>query len=99
MAAAKLTHARLASINHAGGELLIGGVPLRLVAERVGRTPFYAYDRAGISARVAQLRAALMQLTCDAAYLTRQRTSPPSFCLRHSRSERMPREVETTVMP
>jgi diaminopimelate decarboxylase len=42
-----------------GGELLVGGVPLTRLAARVGRTPFYAYDRALISARVAALRAAL----------------------------------------
>ncbi len=39
--------------------LQVGGVPLALLAERVGRTPFYAYDRRLISERVAQLRAAL----------------------------------------
>jgi diaminopimelate decarboxylase len=39
--------------------LVVGGVPLPLLAARVGRTPFYAYDRDAISARVAQLRAAL----------------------------------------
>jgi diaminopimelate decarboxylase len=39
--------------------LLIGGIPLTQLAERVGRTPFYAYDRRLITQRVAQLRAAL----------------------------------------
>jgi diaminopimelate decarboxylase len=42
-----------------GDELVIGGVPITRLAERVGRTPFYAYDRALISRRVAELRAAL----------------------------------------
>ncbi|WP_197047071.1 pyridoxal-dependent decarboxylase, exosortase A system-associated [Paucibacter sp. KBW04] len=41
------------------GELLIGGQPLTRLAARVGRTPFYAYDRQLLKARVAQLRAAL----------------------------------------
>ncbi len=36
--------------------LLVGGVPLTRLAERVGRTPFYAYDRRVIHARVAELR-------------------------------------------
>jgi diaminopimelate decarboxylase len=39
--------------------LQIGGVPLTVLAHRVGRTPFYAYDRSRLSARVAQLRAQL----------------------------------------
>ena len=36
--------------------LEIGGIPLTRLAQRVGRTPFYAYDRGAISARVADLR-------------------------------------------
>ncbi|PZN26726.1 MAG: pyridoxal-dependent decarboxylase, exosortase A system-associated, partial [Proteobacteria bacterium] len=43
----------------AGEELLVGGVPLTRLAARVGRTPFYAYDRTLISERVRALRAAL----------------------------------------
>ena len=39
--------------------LLVGGMPLTRLAERVGSTPFYAYDRQLISDRVALLRAAL----------------------------------------
>lgn len=39
--------------------LQVGGVPLTRLAERVGSTPFYAYDRSLITRRVAQLRAAL----------------------------------------
>ena len=39
--------------------LVIGGMPLTRLAERVGSTPFYAYDRQLISDRVALLRAAL----------------------------------------
>ncbi|MCS6947801.1 MAG: hypothetical protein NZM12_09315, partial [Steroidobacteraceae bacterium] len=42
-----------------GDELCIGGIPVSLLAERVGSTPFYAYDRALISQRIAELRAAL----------------------------------------
>lgn len=40
-------------------QLIIGGLSITRLAERVGRTPFYAYDRARISARIAQLRQAL----------------------------------------
>ncbi len=42
-----------------GNSLLVGGIALGRLAERVGQTPFYAYDRALIAARVALLRAAL----------------------------------------
>ena len=41
------------------GELLVGGIPLTRLAERVGQTPFYAYDRKLLANRVTQLRAAL----------------------------------------
>src|SRR6476469_10265089 len=36
--------------------LQIGGMPLTRLAQRVGSTPFYAYDRAQLTARVAHLR-------------------------------------------
>lgn len=36
--------------------LLVGGVPLPQLAARVGSTPFYAYDRARLSDRIALLR-------------------------------------------
>lgn len=39
--------------------LQVGGVPLTRLAERAGRTPFYAYDRAAMTARVAELRSQL----------------------------------------
>ena len=50
-----------ASLNFAveGNCLVVGSMPLTRLAERVGRTPFYAYDRRLITERVAQLRAAL----------------------------------------
>ena len=41
------------------GELVVGGERLSLLAERVGQTPFYAYDRGLLKARVAALRMAL----------------------------------------
>lgn len=36
--------------------LLVGGVPLTQLAQRVGRTPFYAYDRQQLDERIALLR-------------------------------------------
>ncbi len=41
------------------GFLVIGGVRLDRLAARVGRTPFYAYDRAHISRRIRQLKRSL----------------------------------------
>jgi diaminopimelate decarboxylase len=43
----------------ADGELLLGGHKVSVLAARIGQTPFYAYDRALLRSRVAQLRAAL----------------------------------------
>jgi diaminopimelate decarboxylase len=37
----------------------VGGVPLELLAERVGSTPFFAYDRALLTERVELLKATL----------------------------------------
>lgn len=42
-----------------GNQLLIGGLPISQLAERVGQTPFYAYDRDLLRSRVAELRTAL----------------------------------------
>lgn len=39
--------------------LLVGGQPLTRLAERAGRTPFYAYDRAVMTRTVERLRATL----------------------------------------
>ena len=43
----------------AGNQLLIGGLPISRLAEQVGQTPFYAYDRNLLRSRVSELRAAL----------------------------------------
>lgn len=52
-------HSTVAKFAVQDGSLCVGGVPLELLAERVGETPFFAYDRDLLTARVAQLRAAL----------------------------------------
>lgn len=56
---AKPVHAPLTQFTTADGQLLVGGLPLARLAERVGQTPFYAYDRALLAARAQALRAAL----------------------------------------
>ncbi len=55
----KPKHAAMDQFAWQGGELLVGDVPVSRLATRVGQTPFYAYGRALLQARVAQLRAVL----------------------------------------
>jgi diaminopimelate decarboxylase len=52
-------HSAAARFPVVDGELSVGGIALSRLAERVGRTPFYAYDRALLRQRVEVLRAAL----------------------------------------
>ena len=52
-------HAPLSQFAVVDDCLQIGGMPLTRLAERAGRTPFYAYDRAAMTARVAELRSQL----------------------------------------
>lgn len=47
-----------------GSELMIGGVPITRLAARLGQTPFYAYDRGLLNARVAHLRKHLPAELC-----------------------------------
>jgi diaminopimelate decarboxylase len=56
---AKPVHARQTLFPVVDGCLTVGGIKLDRLAQRVGSTPFYAYDRGVLTARVAQLRAAL----------------------------------------
>ncbi|CAN5397184.1 pyridoxal-dependent decarboxylase, exosortase A system-associated [soil metagenome] len=52
-------HAPMSQFAIEAGELMVGGQRLSRLAERVGQTPFYAYDRSLLRARVEQLRQAL----------------------------------------
>ena len=52
-------HAPMDQFPVQGAELLVGGERLSLLAARVGQTPFYAYDRGLLRARVEMLRAIL----------------------------------------
>ncbi len=56
---ARPVHAPMDQFALRGGELAVGGQPITQLAERVGQTPFYAYDRALLRRRVAELRAVL----------------------------------------
>ena len=52
-------HTPMSQFRSEDGELLVNGQPIGRIAARLGRTPFYVYDRSLLDARVAQLRAAL----------------------------------------
>ena len=52
-------HASMDQFAVRSGQLVVGGELLEILANRVGQTPFYAYDRGLLRARVAQLRQAL----------------------------------------
>jgi diaminopimelate decarboxylase len=54
-----VTRPVIAAFGSDGGVLTVGGITIDRLAERVGRTPFFAYDRALISARVESLRSVL----------------------------------------
>jgi diaminopimelate decarboxylase len=56
MSTTKPVHAAQSRFPIVDGCLHVGGVPLTRLAQRVGRTPFYAYDRNVVSDRVRQLR-------------------------------------------
>ncbi|RIX45495.1 MAG: pyridoxal-dependent decarboxylase, exosortase A system-associated [Rhodocyclales bacterium GT-UBC] len=53
------THVGMDQFKVADNQLVIGGIPLRQLAARVGQTPFYAYDRNLIQQRIRDLRNAL----------------------------------------
>ena len=59
MTAPKPTHTTMLQYPVVGDELHVGGIALSRLAERAGGTPFYAYDRALIAKRVAELRVIL----------------------------------------
>ena len=54
-----MTHPTIASFDRVAGQLAVGGVPIDRLATRVGSTPFFAYDRRLLTARVGYLRSKL----------------------------------------
>jgi len=59
MSTSKPVHAPQAGFPVVDGCLQVGGIALTRLVERVGSTPFYAYDRALLTQRVRHLRAHL----------------------------------------
>ena len=53
------TARHLAAFGQVDGELAVGGTPVSRLAAVVGSTPFFAYDRSLITARVAEVRTML----------------------------------------
>jgi diaminopimelate decarboxylase len=53
------SHPTISAFSSIDGQLAVGGVPLRRLAERVGSTPFFAYDRALLDQRVELIRKSL----------------------------------------
>ncbi len=53
------THPTISLFDIEGDQLAVGGIPVARLAERVGGTPFFAYDRGLLTSRVEQLRAVL----------------------------------------
>lgn len=49
-------HAPMLQFSVKDNQLIIGGIALSRLAQRVGTTPFYAYDRSVMTQRVAELR-------------------------------------------
>jgi diaminopimelate decarboxylase len=54
-----IAHPSVAAFGRESGRLTINGLPIDRLAERVGGTPFFAYDRGLLTARVEQLRRTL----------------------------------------
>jgi len=52
-------HSAIAAFARNAGSLSVGGIPIDRLAERVGSTPFFAYDRALLTRRIELLRATL----------------------------------------
>ena len=72
-------HTLMSQFRSADGELLVNRQPISRIAARVGRTPFYVYDRSLLDARVAQLRAAL-PTTVKLHYAMKANPMPALVC-------------------
>jgi diaminopimelate decarboxylase len=68
-------HSTVAKFATKSGCLCVGGIPVDLLTERVGGTPFFAYDRGLLTARVADLRAALPS-SIDLSYAIKANPMP-----------------------
>jgi diaminopimelate decarboxylase len=51
----------IAAFGQIEGQLAVGGIPLKRLADQVGSTPFFAYDRALLTGRIKLLKSTLPQ--------------------------------------
>ncbi len=72
-------HAPMHQFSMESGELIVAGQPLSLLAERVGRTPFYAYSRALLRRRIEELRA-ILPAHVKLHYAMKANPLPPLVC-------------------
>jgi len=79
MSHAPPVHAPITGFAVDDGELVVGGQRLSRLAARVGRTPFYAYDRSLLHRRVAELRATLPRAV-RLHYAMKANPFPPLVC-------------------
>jgi diaminopimelate decarboxylase len=68
-------HPTISAFGTARGQLAVGGAPVELLAERVGTTPFFAYDRRLIDDRVRLLRTTLPE-GVDLSYAVKANPMP-----------------------
>lgn len=73
-------HAEMNQFATENNQLLIGGIHLSQLAERVGQTPFYAYDRKLIQQRVTELRA-IFPASLKLHYAMKANPMPAVVCL------------------
>ncbi|MCC7287008.1 MAG: pyridoxal-dependent decarboxylase, exosortase A system-associated, partial [Burkholderiaceae bacterium] len=79
MSHAPPVHAPITGFAVDDGELVVGGQRLSRLTARVGRTPFYAYDRSLLHRRVAELRATLPRAV-RLHYAMKANPFPPLVC-------------------
>jgi diaminopimelate decarboxylase len=70
-----MPHSTVAAFATRFGCLCVGGVPVNVLAERVGGTPFFAYDRGLLTGRVDELQAVLPQ-GVDLSYAVKANPMP-----------------------
>ena len=68
-------HPTVSAFGATDGQLAIGGAPVERLAERVGTTPFFAYDRRLLDARVELLRTTL-PVGIDLSYAVKANPMP-----------------------
>lgn len=68
-------HSTVAAFATRSGCLCVGGIPVDVLAERAGGTPFFAYDRGLLTGRVARLRDVLT-MGIDLSYAIKANPMP-----------------------